>query len=43
MKNEKKQVKKAEYKKPVLTKHKKLKDVTALMTLTPVLGCTKNF
>ncbi len=41
MMKEKKEIKKAEYKKPVLTKHKKLKDITAIRTLT--LGCTKNF
>ncbi len=42
MKKEKKEVKKAAYKKPVLTKHKKLKNVTGLFqTLT--LGCTKDF
>ena len=39
---EKKDMKKAEYTKPVLTKHKKLKDVTALIA-TGELGCTKNF
>ncbi len=45
MKKEKKEIKKAEYKKPVLTKHKKLKDVTAgfFSPGPPVLGCTKNF
>ncbi len=42
MKKEKKEIKKAEYKKPVLTKHKKLKDVTAAFG-TAELGCTKNF
>ncbi len=42
MKKEKKETKKAEYKKPVLTKHKKLKDVTAF-SFTTELGCTKNF
>lgn len=43
MKKEKKATKKADYKKPILTKHKKLKDVTANGTdLTgAVLGCTK--
>ncbi len=29
MKKEKKEVRKAAYKKPVLTKHKKLRDITA--------------
>ncbi len=43
MKKEKKEVKKAEYKKPVLTKHKKLRDVTAQGTPGNFLGCTKNF
>ncbi len=33
-KKETEEKKKAKYRKPVLTKHKKLKDVTALMTLT---------
>ncbi len=43
MKKEKK-IRKAEYKKPVLTKHKKLRDVTAgLGTIHQALGCTKNF
>ncbi len=41
MKKEKK-VKKAEYKKPILTKHKKLRDVTASGSVG-FLGCTKNF
>ncbi len=43
MKEEKKEIRKAAYKKPVLTKHKKLRDITAIKTLTPTLGCTKNF
>ncbi len=44
MKKEKKGIKKAEYKKPVLTKHKKLRDVTAgTSNGTFSLGCTKNF
>ncbi len=30
MKKEKKEIKKAEYKKPVLTKRKKLRDITAI-------------
>ncbi len=38
---DKKELKKARYLKPVLTKHKKLKDVTASVTLMPALGCTK--
>ncbi len=42
MKKEKKETKKAEYKKPILTKHKNLKDVTALLSTTD-LGCTRNF
>ncbi len=37
---EKKELKKAKYLKPVLTKHKKLKDITTLLTMAP-LGCTK--
>ncbi len=43
MKKEKKEGKKAEYRKPVLTKHKKLRDVTAALTDQINLGCTKNF
>ncbi len=44
MKKEKKEVKKVEYKKPILTKHKKLRDVTAAVSLDHAsLGCTKNF
>ncbi len=43
MKKEKKGTKKAEYKKPVLTKHKKLRDVTAGGTNFDVLGRTKFF
>ncbi len=44
MKKVRKEIKKAEYKKPVLTKHKKLRDVTAgLFSPAPPLGCTKNF
>ena len=43
MKKEKKEIKKAEYKKPVLTKHKKLRDFTAQSTDNIALGCTKNF
>ncbi len=35
MKKEKKEGKKAEYKKPILTKHKKLRDVTAGGTIHP--------
>ncbi len=31
MKKEKKETKKAQYKKPVLTKHKKLRDATGLI------------
>ena len=38
---EKKELKKAKYLKPVLTKHKKLKDITAAQTMIPGLGCTK--
>ncbi len=41
-----KKTKKAEYKKPILTKHKKLRDVTAGGTAVGagfLLGCTKNF
>ena len=34
--------KKAQYRKPVLTKHKKLRDISA-GGLTGVLGCTKFF
>ncbi len=34
--------KKAQYRKPVLTKHKKLRDITAGLT-GPILGCTKSF
>ncbi len=43
MKKEEK-VKKAEYKKPVLTKHKKLKDVTAALSdhSAATLGCTRS-
>ena len=37
----KKELKKVKYLKPVLTKHKKLRDVTAQTTLLPGLGCTK--
>ena len=33
--------KKAQYRKPVLTKHKKLRDITA--GTTGPLGCTKSF
>ena len=46
MEKEEKEIKKAQYKKPVLTKHKKLRDVTAGTTagIGPgILGCTKNF
>ncbi len=43
MKKEKKEIKKAEYKKPVLTKHKKLRDVTAGVSPNAGLGCTKSF
>ncbi len=44
MKKEKKEMKKAEYKKPILTKHKKLRDVTAGGTgfIGNLLGCTKS-
>jgi hypothetical protein len=42
MKKEKKEKKKAKYLKPVLTKHKKLKDMTA-GTISPPLGCTNSF
>ncbi len=43
MKKEKK-IKKAEYKKPVLTKHKKLRDITAQGSdHATELGCTKDF
>ncbi len=43
MKKEKK-AKKAEYKKPVLTKHKKLRDVTAgASNFNSTLGRAKNF
>ncbi len=39
---EKKEPKKARYVKPVLTKHKKLKDITAgAMSPGQKLGCTK--
>ncbi len=43
MKKGKKETRKAEYKKPVLTKHKKLRDITAGAFSREVLGCTKNF
>jgi len=33
--------KKGQYRKPVLTKHKKLRDITA--SATAPLGCTKSF
>ncbi len=42
MKKEKKETKKADYKKPVLTKHKKLRDVTANGS-GAFLGCTRFF
>jgi hypothetical protein len=38
---EKKELKKAQYLKPVLTKHKKLKDITAIPSSAITLGCTK--
>lgn len=38
---EKKQLKKAKYMKPVLTKHKKLRDITAGEMSRPPLGCTR--
>ncbi len=40
---EKRELKKAKYLKPVLTKHKKLRDITAGAMSRPVpgLGCTK--
>ncbi len=41
---EKKDQKKAKYAKPLLTKHQKLKDVTAALStdhLVPGLGCTR--
>ncbi len=37
---EKRELKKAKYLKPVLTKHRKLKDLTATPSSLP-LGCTK--
>ena len=38
----KKELKKVKYLKPVLTKHKKLKDITAAGTNgSSILGCTK--
>jgi len=41
-KKEKKEMKKVAYLKPVLTKHKKLRDMTAGSSATPTsLGCTK--
>jgi hypothetical protein len=40
-KEEKREKKKGKYLKPVLTKHKKLKEVTASMSPPPGLGCTK--
>ncbi len=43
MKKEKKEAKKAEYKKPVLAKHKKLRDITAQGSDHAFLGCIKNF
>jgi hypothetical protein len=44
MKKEKMKLKskKAQYRKPVLTKHKKLRDISAGVA-TGVLGCTKSF
>lgn len=33
---------KAQYRKPVLTKHKKLREITAISS-EPILGCTKSF
>jgi hypothetical protein len=38
---EKKDLKKAKYLKPVLTKHKKLRDITAETSRPSGLGCTK--
>jgi hypothetical protein len=35
------EAKKVKYLKPVLTKHKRLRDITALKSARPVLGCTK--
>ncbi len=43
MRKDKKEVRKAMYKKPILTKHKKLKDLTAGVLGSQLLGCTKNF
>ena len=40
-KEEKKQEKK-KYTKPVLTKHNKLRDITAANVTNPDLGCTKS-
>jgi hypothetical protein len=43
-KKEIEEAKKVKYLKPVLTKHKRLRDVTAVRSLGPigpVLGCTK--
>ena len=37
----KKEPKKVKYAKPVLIKHKKLKDITAGGSPNPILGCTK--
>ena len=44
MKKEEKEIKKNEYTKPLLIKHKKLKDITAgAGSPNNVLGCTKSF
>jgi len=42
-KEEKKQEKKIKYVKPKLTKHQKLKDITAGVTNKSFLGCTRFF
>lgn len=43
MKREKKtaETQKIKYLKPVLTRHKKLRDITAFKSIRPSLGCTK--
>jgi hypothetical protein len=35
--------KKAKYLKPCLTKHRKLKDITAGQTMVTILGCSRLF
>jgi hypothetical protein len=35
------EAKKVKYLKPALTKHKRLRDITAIKSFRPVLGCTK--